>query len=103
MASSLDFSKASWRLKMDRAEQHLKDFEMEVIRYANRHAYGVERVRARKKYGGSWQYVLRITKQPDPMLADDSASAEPAPADAEGDAAPSEDSFDEPVPDDVEA
>jgi hypothetical protein len=56
--------KASFDLKMDRAEQHLRDLEAGLTAYSNRHPYEVRRRREGKRN----VYRFHITEQPDPML-----------------------------------
>ncbi|HLY68074.1 MAG TPA: hypothetical protein VKU60_21220, partial [Chloroflexota bacterium] len=58
----------SWRLKLDRAEKHLKEFEVKVGDYIKRYPYVPERIKCNKKHH-CWRYVLRVTEQPDPELA----------------------------------
>jgi hypothetical protein len=65
-------SEKSWRLKLDRAEEHLLDLHDGIARYADKHAYEVVRqVRGAKchQHADCWRYRLRITEQPDPWLA----------------------------------
>lgn len=65
----------SWRLKLDRADKHLREFQIAIGEYVRRSPYDAVRVvgggdcRKHVGYdcGGSWS--LRITEQPDPMLA----------------------------------
>lgn len=62
----------SWRLKLDRAEQHLADLKREIDGYTNEHAYeAVRNVGGAKchEHIDCWRYRLRITKKPDPWLA----------------------------------
>lgn len=62
----------SWRLKVDRAEQHLGDLKREIDRYAEQHAYkAVHHVGGVKchEHPDCWRYRLQITQEPDPWLA----------------------------------
>lgn len=59
----------SWWLKVDRAQYHLDCVEDEMRRYARRHPYEPERVVQSKSKQSQWVYVLRMTEQPNPMLA----------------------------------
>jgi hypothetical protein len=64
----------SWWLKIDRAKQHFREFELEAKRYSDRRSYRAERVGYRKNNRQHWRYVLRITEQPprtlSPILGD---------------------------------
>jgi hypothetical protein len=62
-------TKESWGLKLDRAEQHLKEFDAAAATFAVRHPYVVERVVQPKRQRHIWLYRLRFTEQPDPMMA----------------------------------
>jgi hypothetical protein len=57
--------KASWRLKLDRAEEHLQQLEAEVDRYAARDTYQVLGQIKTEGQERVWLYCLRVTEQPD--------------------------------------
>jgi hypothetical protein len=61
--------RASWWLKVDRAEDHLKEIKRKLQTYADSHPYEHFREAPRKAQPHVWRYMLRITKQPDPMIA----------------------------------
>src|SRR5688572_12484690 len=59
-------ARRSFDLKIDRAEEHLKELEHAVGRYCDRHPYkAVERMEGNQQ-GSVWR--LRFTEQPDPWL-----------------------------------
>ncbi|MGO9179767.1 MAG: hypothetical protein ACLQHS_10980, partial [Candidatus Limnocylindrales bacterium] len=58
-------AKASWRLKLDRAEEHLQQLEAEVARYAARNPYQVLGQIKTEGQERIWLYRLQVTKQPD--------------------------------------
>jgi hypothetical protein len=64
-------SEESWRLKLERAEEHLLDLHAGIARYADKHAYEAVRQVGGKchQHADCWRYHLRITEQPDPWLA----------------------------------
>ncbi len=58
----------SWWLKVKRAQKHMVDIERAAKRYASRHPYELTRIQYadhNRKVG----YRVRITEQPDPMIA----------------------------------
>lgn len=58
----------SWWLKVKRAQKHMVDINREALRYASAHPYEFTRFQyphTQRKVG----YRLRITEQPDPMIA----------------------------------
>ena len=58
----------SWWLKVKRAQKHMVDIKREARNYASRHPYKLIRIRypdGERKVG----YRMRITEQPDPMIA----------------------------------
>jgi hypothetical protein len=59
----------SWRLKVDRAEEHLRELESEIGRYTSRHLYHAERAPTTDSNRGQWSYILRITEQPHERVA----------------------------------
>jgi hypothetical protein len=59
----------TWWLKFDRAQEHLRDLKDEIGRYTDSHPYVAERIPPSKKDQGIWQYVLRVTEQPNPRIA----------------------------------
>jgi hypothetical protein len=59
----------SWWLKVKRAQRHLVDIYREVKRYEASHPYEVIRLEPSSSEPGVWEYVLRITRQPDPIVA----------------------------------
>jgi hypothetical protein len=72
-STTRDFSGASWRLKLARAEHHMKELELEVARYVGRHPYKATRLDEghpeaqprrviRVVETGHW--ILEITEQP---------------------------------------
>jgi hypothetical protein len=69
MSGSRDFSRASWRVKLERAKEHLVEFEAEAGRYLNSRPYETRREHQGKIKTNMWRYVFRISKQPDPRLA----------------------------------
>jgi hypothetical protein len=50
----------SWYLKLDRAENHLKDLDAEIARYIDSKPYDVVRIPKCRKHTDCWRYVLRI-------------------------------------------
>ncbi len=68
MSAPRDFSRASWRLKLARAEQHVKELELEIGRYASRHPYRARRVDEGDPQAKRVRWVLEITEQPDAGL-----------------------------------
>lgn len=61
-------SKASWWLKVKRAQKHMIEIRREALRYIETSPY--EFVRVRQPDGKNRvRYRVRITEQPDPMLA----------------------------------
>jgi hypothetical protein len=61
--------RASWWLKVDRAEHHLNEIEDKLGKYAELHPYEHFRGPALKWKPHVWRYMLRITEQPNPMIA----------------------------------
>src|ERR1035437_668457 len=57
-----------WRLKLDRAKQHLEQLDTEVAAYAARHPYAAVPGPRRQTdhHPNTRRYVLEITEQPDP-------------------------------------
>jgi hypothetical protein len=68
-ATPRDFSQASWRVKLRRAEEHFLEFQAEATRYLDRHPYVIRREHKGKPKANLWRYVLRVTEQPEPRLA----------------------------------
>jgi hypothetical protein len=58
----------SWRLKLNRAERHLAEFDGEVGRYIDRDPYKAIRSVATKAERSSWLYRIQFD-EPDPNLA----------------------------------
>ena len=58
------FAQWSWRLKLDRAQHHMKELEAEIGRYADRHAYEARRVHEGYPKDDRWRYALHVTEQP---------------------------------------
>lgn len=58
----------SWRLKVERAKQHVVDLEKAAKRYADIHPYEFVRVRL-PDHKRQVMFRLRITEQPDPQVA----------------------------------
>ena len=61
--------KESWTLKLDRAEEHLKEFEGEISKYAGRHPYMAEPIPKTKSHPDVRHSRLRFVQQPDRMTA----------------------------------
>ena len=64
-----DFSRDSWRLKLARAEHHMKELELEVARYVGRHPYKATRLDdgdPKAQYG---RWILTITEKPPDQIA----------------------------------
>ena len=59
----------SWWLKVKRAQLHMVEIERAVRDYSDSHPYEIVRTRPPKRQQYLWRYVVRITKQPDPMIA----------------------------------
>jgi hypothetical protein len=59
----------SWRLKIARAKKHLNELEGELGNYSNRHPYEAVRDRKSQKNPNIGRFRLRMTEDPDPMLA----------------------------------
>jgi hypothetical protein len=59
-----------WRLKLDRAKQHLEQLEANIGTYAARHPYAAVPgpKRHTDHHPNTRRYVVQITEQPDPML-----------------------------------
>lgn len=64
-------STPSWRLKLLRAEKHLRDIKTELRLYADGEPYQAVRIGEPEIDDGRerWSYRLKITEQPDPQLA----------------------------------
>ena len=58
----------SWWLKVKRAQQHMVDINREALRYASGQPYEFTRLR-RPNRQRQVAYRIRITEQPDPMIA----------------------------------
>lgn len=65
MSAPRDFSRASWRLKIERAKKHLVELEDQVRVYSERHPYRIGWERHGNPDSGEWLCILRITEQPD--------------------------------------
>jgi len=59
----------SWRLKVDRAEVHIKEVEGYIDAFAKKHPYEAFLAPRLKKKPHIWHHHLRITEQPDEMIA----------------------------------
>lgn len=59
----------SWWLKVKRAQRHMIEIELEIRRYAEKHAYRPVRITHGKRKRDVWSYKLELTEQPDPMIA----------------------------------
>ena len=59
----------SWWLKFKRATHHMVDIRREAKRYADSHPYEIVRIREPKRQAKGIRYRLRITEQPDPLIA----------------------------------
>ena len=59
----------SWWLKVDRAEHHFIDLDVEIRKYESKHAYGPVHKPNRGGDKNRWVYVLQITEQPDADLS----------------------------------
>ncbi len=60
---------ASWRLKLDRAQEHLRDFQDELWRYIDREPYEALLRQESKAKPGRLRAYLRVTEQPPARLA----------------------------------
>lgn len=58
----------SWWLKLERAEHHLQDLDLQLWHYSNSHPYIEERA-ACQQHSDCRRYVLRITRQPSTDMA----------------------------------
>jgi hypothetical protein len=67
--SAPDFSRATWRLKIERAKQHLVELEKQIRIYSQRHPYRIRWERKPKRDAREWRCVLEITEKPDLELA----------------------------------
>jgi len=54
----------SWRLKLQRAQDHLSDIHKETRRYTNSHPYDVERRIKGSRQEKRWDYIVHITEEP---------------------------------------
>lgn len=63
------FVTESWWLKLDRAEKHLQELEVEICRYGERRPYLTERLVQPKGQRHLWKYAIRFTEQPDQNIA----------------------------------
>jgi hypothetical protein len=69
MGAPRDFSHAPWRLKLYRAQHHMKELELELGRYANRNPYEARRLDKGDADPNRWLWTLHFTEQPDLSLA----------------------------------
>lgn len=60
---------ASWGLKLDRADSHIRQLDDEIAKYIDRDPYSVIRSESCDLHPACWRFVLRIEEQPDPRLA----------------------------------
>ncbi len=63
-----DFSRASWRLKIERAKHHLVELEAKISAYGDRKPYEIRRERERGAKHNR-RFVLHFTEKPDPEIA----------------------------------
>ncbi len=59
----------SWWLRVKRAQLHMVEIECAIRDYSDSHPYEIVRTPPPKRQQDLWRYVVRITKQPDPMIA----------------------------------
>ena len=65
----MDRTKASWRLKLDRAEKHLEEIDDEILLYGESHPYRAVRDPKQNRNPNLWRYRLWIDQPPDPRIA----------------------------------
>src|SRR5258708_19108692 len=67
MSILVDSSTPSWHLKLNRSEEHFRDLELEVARYAYRKPFVTEAVKPDRKRG-RFAFRIRFIEQPDPSI-----------------------------------
>ena len=64
-----DFSQASWRLKLVRAEHHFEELERTIRAYSDTRPYRAERVLDSQADRDVWRFRLVMPEKPDPQIA----------------------------------
>lgn len=64
-----DFSRRSWRLKIERAKQHLVELDKHIGAYSDRQPYRVAWETQKHENSGKWRCMFRITERPADELA----------------------------------